>query len=139
MTSKTNLQLHSQLNERTARQLNRTVNVSTETLYNVYNDKVKLNDTPLTQIEAYDLQREFVLNYGYEPIMIPINYWCKETKKQIELILISLFIEKIGIDVPSNFDEIVLFCFNEVGFTADTTFWNNDDVAIAFRRWIEQK
>jgi hypothetical protein len=54
------------------------------------------------------------------------------------LILIDMFIN-IGIDLPSNFLDIVDYCFNEVGLTADTTFWNDSDVFIAFRRWIEQK
>ena len=51
--------------------------------------------------------------------------------------LIDLF-DRIGIDTPSNFDDILEFVYNDVDETADPTEWHSGDVAIAFRRWIEK-
>ena len=45
---------------------------------------------------------------------------------------------KIGIDRPSNHDEIVLFCADDIEETADPDDWHSGDVEIAFRRWIER-
>ena len=58
-------------------------------------------------------------------------------KKEIELLLLKVLM-RIGIDKPSNFDDIVEFCYNDVCETADPNFWNDDDVNIAFRRFIEK-
>ena len=40
-------------------------------------------------------------------------------------------------DVPSNFEDIVQFVFEDVCTTADPNDWNDADVVIGFRRWIE--
>jgi hypothetical protein len=61
-----------------------------------------------------------------------------EKKDAIEKMLINLW-TKIGIDIPSNFEDIVQFCFEDVNDTADETNWHDGDVAIAFRRWIEDQ
>ena len=60
-----------------------------------------------------------------------------EKKKEITSLLIDLF-DRIGIDTPSNFDDILEFVYNDVDETADPTEWHSGDVAIAFRRWIEK-
>ena len=59
-------------------------------------------------------------------------------KDEIESLLIDIF-DRIGIEVPSNYEDIVQFVFEDVCETADPVNWNNDDVAIGFRRWIELK
>jgi hypothetical protein len=45
--------------------------------------------------------------------------------------------DRIGIQTPSNYEDIVQFCYEDVCETADPIDWNNDDVLIAFRRFIE--
>ena len=57
-------------------------------------------------------------------------------KDEIESLLIDMF-DRIGIETPSNFEDITQFVFEDVCDTADPVNWNNDDVAIGFRRWIE--
>ena len=59
-------------------------------------------------------------------------------KEEVTSQLIDLF-DRIGIDMPSNFDEILEFVYNDVDETADKENWHSGDVAIAFRRWIESK
>lgn len=44
---------------------------------------------------------------------------------------------RIGMDPPASHSDIVEFCAKEVRETADPREWNSDDVAIAFRRWME--
>ena len=59
-------------------------------------------------------------------------------KDEIERILIDMF-DRIGIQIPSNFEDITQFVFEDVCDTADPVNWNNDDVTIGFRRWIEKQ
>ena len=58
-------------------------------------------------------------------------------RKEIESLLIDIF-DRIGIQTPSNFDEIAEFCYEDVCASADPVDWGDGDVAIAFRRWIEK-
>lgn len=60
-------------------------------------------------------------------------------KDQIESMLISIVFASIGMDIPSNIEEIVQFCYEDVCDTADKDNWHSGDVIIAFRRWIESK
>jgi hypothetical protein len=62
------------------------------------------------------------------------------TVKWVEVMsmLIDMF-DRINIDMPSNFDDILEFVYNDVCETADENNWHDGDVAIAFRRWIESK
>lgn len=53
----------------------------------------------------------------------------------IEHFLHTLYV-KIGIDKPSNHDDILAFCVNDIKATADIDF-NDDDIRIAFRRFLE--
>ena len=57
---------------------------------------------------------------------------------EIESMLIDIF-DRIGIQTPSNFDDIVKFCVDDVRETADPDNWHSGDVEIAFRRWIEKQ
>lgn len=58
-------------------------------------------------------------------------------KDEIESLLIDMF-DRIGIETPSNFEDITQFCYEDVCDTADPVNWHSGDVSIAFRRWIEQ-
>jgi hypothetical protein len=66
-----------------------------------------------------------------------IMNWTVEKKDEIETILIDMFV-RIGIQTPSNYEDIVQFCYEDVCETADPIDWNNDDVLIAFKRFIEK-
>jgi len=57
---------------------------------------------------------------------------------EVELILLDI-LGGIGMDKPSNFDSIVQYCFDDICETADADDWNISDVAIALRRFIENK
>lgn len=59
-------------------------------------------------------------------------------KKEIENILIDMW-TTIGIDRPENHDDIVQYCYEDINETADPIHWSSTDVAIAFRRWIEEQ
>jgi hypothetical protein len=43
----------------------------------------------------------------------------------------------IGMDKPSNHEDILAFVFEDICDTADKFKWNNSDIIIGFRRWIE--
>jgi hypothetical protein len=45
----------------------------------------------------------------------------------------------LGMDIPSNYENIVQDCYEDVCTVADPENWHSGDVAIAFRRWIESK
>ena len=57
-------------------------------------------------------------------------------EREITEMLIDIF-DRINIDTPSNFDDILEFVVEDVEETADKENWHDGDVAIAFRRWIE--
>ena len=57
-------------------------------------------------------------------------------KQVITSMLIDIF-DRINIDTPWNFDQILEFVVEDVEETADKENWHDGDVAIAFRRWIE--
>ena len=61
----------------------------------------------------------------------------QEKKEEITSMLIDIF-DRINIDTPNNFNEILEFVYNDVCETADPVNWHDGDVAIAFRRWIEK-
>jgi hypothetical protein len=54
----------------------------------------------------------------------------------IEQHLLDLF-GCIGIDTPSNFNDILEFVILDIKETADEASWHSGDIEIAFRRWIE--
>ena len=43
----------------------------------------------------------------------------------------------IGIDVPSNHEEIIQFIKNDIEESADLLNWTSEDVKIGFRRFLE--
>tara|TARA_R110000796_G_scaffold66970_4_gene153907 strand:- start:1235 stop:1432 length:198 start_codon:yes stop_codon:yes gene_type:complete len=57
-------------------------------------------------------------------------------ENEITSMLIDIF-DRINIDTPSNFDDILEFVLEDVEAAADKENWHDGDVAIAFRRWIE--
>ena len=59
-------------------------------------------------------------------------------KDEIERNLINKW-ASIGMDIPENYEDIVQDCYEDVCDTADPVNWNDGDVAIAFRRWIEKQ
>ena len=59
-------------------------------------------------------------------------------KDEIETRFINI-ITRIGMDIPNNFEDIVQYIYEDVCETADPDTWNDDDIVIAFRRWIESK
>lgn len=63
----------------------------------------------------------------------------KKTKPEIIQCMLTEIYINIGIDQPSNNDEILDFVVDDVNETADANDWHSGDVAIAFRRWIESK
>ena len=69
---------------------------------------------------------------------LPEEEWGDDVKKKDEIgsLLIDIF-DRIGIVTPSNFEDILQYVFEDVSETADPVDWNDDDVAIGFRRWIE--
>jgi hypothetical protein len=59
-------------------------------------------------------------------------------KDDIERVLINIW-SRMPMDLPTNYDEIVQFVFEDVCETADPIEWSEGDVVIGFRRWIESK
>ena len=56
--------------------------------------------------------------------------------KEITEMLIDIF-DRMVMDTPNNFDDILEFIVEDVEETADKENWHDGDVTIAFRRWIE--
>ena len=67
-----------------------------------------------------------------------VKNWTVEKKDEIERILINMW-ATLGMDIPSNYEDIVQDCYEDVCETADPENWHGGDVAIAFRRWIEKQ
>jgi hypothetical protein len=65
-----------------------------------------------------------------------VKQWSVEKKDAIEKMLINMW-ASIGMDIPSNYEDIVQSCYEDVCETADPENWHSGDVAIAFRRWVE--
>ena len=63
----------------------------------------------------------------------------KKTKKEVIESMLQEIYSNVGIDRPSNHDEILEFVIKDVDETADEKEWHSGDVAIAFRRFIESK
>lgn len=59
-------------------------------------------------------------------------------KDEVERLFIDL-VASIGMDIPENFEDIVQFIYEDILDTADDENWNNSDVVIGFRRWIESQ
>ena len=61
----------------------------------------------------------------------------RNLRKEIETQLLGDIYPAIGIDKPSNHDDIVEFIFHDVEVTADPEDWHSGDISIGFRRFIE--
>ena len=61
----------------------------------------------------------------------------RNLRKEVETQLLGDIYPAIGIDKPSNHDDIVEFIVNDVEVTADPVVWHSGDIAIGFRRFIE--
>jgi len=59
-------------------------------------------------------------------------------KEEIANMLIDIF-DRLNIDTPNNFDSILNFIIKDVEENADKKNWHDGDVAIAFRRWIQNQ
>ena len=57
-------------------------------------------------------------------------------REEITSMLIDQF-DRMNMDLPHNFEEIVDFVVDDVKETADPIDWHDGDVTIGFRRWIE--
>lgn len=64
--------------------------------------------------------------------------WTVEKKDEIEARFINI-ISRIGMDIPSNSEDIVQYIYEDVCETADAHNWHDGDVIIGLRRWIESK
>jgi len=83
-------------------------------------------------------QHEFESNVGFK--FNDLEEWSfnpppKDIKKEAEFGLYSIY-KKIGIDIPSNHEQILEFVTSDISETADTCF-TSEDINIAFRRLIE--
>jgi hypothetical protein len=58
-------------------------------------------------------------------------------RQEIERFLLAIMYPSMGIDRPSNHDEILDMVYLDVLESADTESWNDDDIRIAFRRFLE--
>lgn len=68
--------------------------------------------------------------------MASVETYSVEKKDTIESILISMW-ASMGMGIPNNFEVIVQHVYEDVCETADPVNWNDSDVMIGFRRWIE--
>lgn len=89
-------------------------------------------DEAIAEIESGVL---FETEPYFEAVISPYNV---EKKDEIEKIFINQM-AAFGIDLPENYGEIVQFIYEDVCETADPSNWNDDDVRIGFRRWIESR
>ena len=67
-----------------------------------------------------------------------IVYYPLVENDTIEVTLFNLY-KTMGIDKPRNHKDILAFVEEDVKETADPINWHSGDVAIAFRRWMEEK
>ena len=65
----------------------------------------------------------------------PLN---AEMFDEVDRLLVDNF-DRLGMDLPNNFEEILDFVYWYIHDTADKDNWNDSDVIIAFRRWIESQ
>ena len=62
----------------------------------------------------------------------------KEKRMSVMNLLIVLF-SNMGMDCPTNIDEITDFVLDDINETAHPIEWHSGDVAIGFKRWVESK
>lgn len=62
----------------------------------------------------------------------------RDIEEEIDQYLSKLWL-LISIERPRNHKEIVDFCVEDVKYAADPDDWDNEDIEIAFRRFLEKK
>ena len=62
----------------------------------------------------------------------------RDIDEEIDQYLSKLWL-LISIERPKNHKEIVDFCVKDVSDAADPDDWSNEDIEIAFRRFLEKK
>jgi len=67
-----------------------------------------------------------------------MNYNLK-TIADIERVLFAHLVKRIGIQIPTNFDEIVEYVHMDMLHNRKKRRWDKTDVILGFRRWIESK
>jgi hypothetical protein len=82
-------------------------------------------------------QKEVTLPMDGEWVKVT-RQWSVQKKDAIETMLIDKW-GQIGMDIPNNFESIVTYCYEDVCGAADPENWHDGDVAIAFRRYIEDQ
>lgn len=90
-------------------------------------------DALYKECQGYKVSRDFD---KFEWIIEEPNYM-RNLRKEIETQLLGDIYPAIGIDKPSNHDDIVEFIVNDVEVTADPVEWHSGDISIGFRRFIE--
>lgn len=80
----------------------------------------------------------WVLDFDTNPFEREDVENCFNKKDEIEKILIRLW-SNIPMDIPDNYKKIVTYVYKDVCETADPENWNDSDVIIGFRRWIESR
>lgn len=85
------------------------------------------------EMNIYNALCDKVIEHVLEKEQEGVNLICKDN---IEKILIDSW-ASIGIDIPDNFEEVVQWVFEDVMDSSDYPNYNNSDVMIGFRRWIE--
>ena len=104
---------------------------------------VKKQDDDGVTIALSNLEDEYVEEYVYFENIEKIDgvtpkFASTAMKDEIELQLIQLF-GYIGMDIPSNYEDIVQYIYEDILDAADVDNWNHSDVVIGFRRYIESK
>ena len=61
----------------------------------------------------------------------------EETRIDIDFILSNIW-KLINMNKPENHERIVEYILNDIYLTADPINWNNADVVIGLRRWMEE-
>lgn len=61
----------------------------------------------------------------------------RNLRNEVENQLLGEIYPVIGIDKPSNHDDIVEFIVNDVEVAADPVDWHSGDISIGFRRFLE--
>ena len=104
---------------------------------------VKKQDDDGVTIALSGLEDEYVEEYVYFENIEKIDgvkpkFASTAMKDEVESQLIQLF-GYIGMNIPSNYEDIVQYVYEDILDTADVDNWNHSDVVIGFRRYIESK
>ena len=97
---------------------------------------IKINSLTSLQLHLDYRKAKYEELYGItESLRVVLN---NEKKDEVEKLLINE-LSKLGMNTPSNLEDIVQYCFEHIDDTADKENWGDTDVVIAFRSWIEEQ